>query len=487
MEYSPPPLFKQGASARAKMIVFALISVALLLLDSRVGALSVARQVVGTVLYPVQMAALLPRDAAVGVSEYFSSLSALEKQVQELKRQQIAVAQTLQQAQLHQSENNQLRKLLDARERVPGKTMLAEILYDARDVFTRKIILDRGTQQGVALGLPVIDSQGVVGQVTRVFPFTSEVTLLTDKEQAIPVQVLRNGLRSIAYGRGQAGTLDLRFMAPNADVQVGDILITSGIDGVYPAGLAVARVVQVESNANGAFGRVVCQPLAGIERNTQLLILMSLPEMPPRPPEEEVVKPGKKKKDSAAAAQPAAAGEAAAPAAAGAATGTAPANAVPAATGTVPANAAATAPGLRPNPAAPATVPSPAAPGLRPAQTAPAAVPPATTPGLRPAQTAPAAVPPATTPGLRPAQTAPATVPPAATPGVRPAPAAPATVPPAAAAGQRPAQAAAASGTRPAQAPAGAGAANTAPAANGSGLRMTSTLQGIPATATTAR
>jgi len=444
MEYSPPPLFKQGASARAKMIVFALISVALLLLDSRVGALSVARQAVGTVLYPVQMAALLPRDAAVGVSEYFSSLSALEKQVQELKRQQIAVAQTLQQAQLHQSENNQLRKLLDARERVPGKTMLAEILYDARDVFTRKIILDRGTQQGVALGLPVIDSQGVVGQVTRVFPFTSEVTLLTDKEQAIPVQVLRNGLRSIAYGRGQAGTLDLRFMAPNADVQVGDILITSGIDGVYPAGLAVARVVQVESNANGAFGRVVCQPLAGIERNTQLLILMSLPEMPPRPPEEEAVKPGKKKKDSAAAAQPVAAGEAAVPA-----------NAAPAATtGAAPANGAA-APGLRPNPAAPATAPQPTAPGLRPAQTAPAAVPPATTPGLRPDQPAPA------------------------------------TATPAAAAGQRPAQAAAqqtaASGTRPAQTPAGAGPANTAPAANASGLRMTPTLQGVPATATTAR
>jgi rod shape-determining protein MreC len=360
------------------MIVFAMISVALLLLDSRVGALSVARQAVGTVLYPIQMAALLPRDAAIGVSEYFSSLSSLEKQVQELKRQQIAVAQTMQQAQLHQSENNQLRKLLDARERVPGKTMLAEILYDARDVFTRKIILDRGTQQGVALGLPVIDSQGVVGQVTRVFPFTSEVTLLTDKEQAIPVQVLRNGLRSIAYGRGQAGTLDLRFMAPNADVQVGDILITSGIDGVYPAGLAVARVMQVESNANGAFGRVVCQPLAGIERNTQLLILMSLPEMPPRPPDEEVIKPGKRKKDSAAPAQPAA-------------------NA-PAAEGAVPTNAApaAATPGLRPAQGA-AVPPAAAAPGLRPVQ-APAAA---------PANTAPAPA----APGQRPAQVPPATAP----------------------------------------------------------------------------
>jgi rod shape-determining protein MreC len=177
----------------------------------------------------------------------------------------------------------------------------------------------------------VIDNQGVVGQVTRVFPFTSEVTLLTDKEQAIPVQLLRNGLRSVAYGRGQSGQLDLRFMAPNADVQVGDILITSGIDGVYPAGLAVARVSQVESNGNGAFGRVVCQPLAGIQNHRQLLILMSPPDLPPRPPEEEPIKPARKGKAAKEAKEAAAAAAAATPAAAGAPAGivAAPAGAVP--------------------------------------------------------------------------------------------------------------------------------------------------------------
>jgi rod shape-determining protein MreC len=145
------------------------------------------------------------------------------------------------------------------------------------------VVLDRGSQQGVKLGLPVIDNAGVVGQVTRVFPFTSEVTLLTDKEQAIPVQVLRNGLRSVAYGRGQSGMLDLRFVAPNADIQVGDVLVTSGLDGMYPAGLAVAKVSQVESVAQGAFGRVVCQPLAGIDRHRQLLIVMSDQPAQPRP------------------------------------------------------------------------------------------------------------------------------------------------------------------------------------------------------------
>lgn len=294
MEYSPPPLFKQGAPARVKVTVFAFISIALLLMDARVHMLATIRQAAGTVLYPFQMAALMPRDALANMGSYFSTLSVLQKEVRELKSQQVASAQALQQAQLQMAENVQLRKLMGAREHLPVKSMMSEILYDARDPSTRKVVLDRGIRQGVQLGLPVIDNAGVVGQVTRVFPFTSEVTLLTDKEQAIPVQVLRNGLRSVAFGRGQSGLLDLRFMAPNADILVGDVLITSGMDGVYPAGLAVAKVVQVENSAAGAFGRVVCQPLAGIDRNRQLLILMSPPDLLPRPAEEPAKVVGKK-------------------------------------------------------------------------------------------------------------------------------------------------------------------------------------------------
>lgn len=283
MEYSPPPLFKQGAPARVKVTVFALVSIVLLVVDARMHLLGAVRQVAATVLYPLQMAALMPRDAAYSMGDYFSSLSSLQKEVAELKNQQVAQAQAMQQAQLQMAENAHLRRLLDARDHLPVKSMMGEILYDARDPSTRRIVLDRGSRNGVQLGLPVIDNLGVVGQVTRVFPFTSEVTLLTDKDQAIPVQVLRSGLRSVAYGRGRSGLLDLRFVAPNADIQVGDILITSGLDGMYPAGLAVAKVVQVESVAAGAFGRVVCQPLAGIDRNRQLLIVMSQAAREPRP------------------------------------------------------------------------------------------------------------------------------------------------------------------------------------------------------------
>ena len=293
MEYSPPPLFKQGASARVKVMVFAFISIVLLVVDSHFHTLATVRMVTGTILYPLQMAALVPRDTLAGMGSYFSSLSTLQKEVRDLRIAQITTAQTVQQAQLQLAENAQLRKLLGARATLPVPSMMTEILYDARDSSTRKIVVDRGGQQDVKLGLPVIDGAGVVGQVTRVFPFTSEVTLLTDKEQAIPVQVLRNGLRSVAYGRGQSGLLDLRFVTPNADIVVGDVLITSGLDGVYPAGLAVAKVIKVENSAAGAFVGVVCQPLAGIDRHRQLLVLMTLPQVAPRPPEEPL-KPLKK-------------------------------------------------------------------------------------------------------------------------------------------------------------------------------------------------
>lgn len=302
MEYSPPPLFKQGASARAKVVFFALIAIALLVADSRLRSLAMIRQVVATVLYPLQSVALLPRDAAYRIGEYFYSLTTLEQENRNLKHQQVVNAQIQQQAQQLFAENAQLRRLLGASALLPVKSIMSEILYDARDAFTRKIVLDRGTRHGVALGQPVIDEVGVVGQVTRVFPFTSEVTLLTDKDQAIPVQVVRSGLRSVAYGRGQSGVLDLRFMAANADIQKGDVLVTSGIDGVYPRGLAVAKVVQVENKSGDAFARIVCQPSAGIDRNRQLLILLADATVAPRlaPDEPTDKRSGRKRAQDAA-------------------------------------------------------------------------------------------------------------------------------------------------------------------------------------------
>lgn len=287
MEYSPPPLFKQGASARAKVVFFSLIAFGLLIADAHFHKLPAIRQVVGTALYPLQVAAVAPRDVVHQIAGYFSSMSELKVQNRQMHAERAQNAQLLQQAKHLLSENTQLRKLLGTSERLPDKAVFAEILYDARDAFTRKIVLDRGAQHGVAPGQPVIDDIGVVGQVTRVFPFSAEVTLLTDRDQAIPVQVVRSGLRSVAYGGGQSGLLDLRFMAANADIQAGDVLVTSGIDGIYPPGLAVAKVMRIENKSTDAFAHIVCMPAAGVDRNRQLLILLAQARVAPRLPPEE--------------------------------------------------------------------------------------------------------------------------------------------------------------------------------------------------------
>jgi rod shape-determining protein MreC len=232
---------------------------------------------------------MLPRDAFFATTDYFASLASLKDENRQMREQQVLNAQQLQQSRQLQAENAYLRKLLEASARTQLKTVMSEILYDARDPFSRKVIIDRGDSHGIKPGHPVIDDLGVIGQVTRVFPFTSEITLLTDKEHAIPVQVLRSGVRSVAYGRGQTGELELRFMASNADIQPGDVLTTSGIDGVYPAGLAVATVMTVDTKTPDAFARILCQPAAGVSRHRQLLVLLGDPAaMPPPPPPENI-------------------------------------------------------------------------------------------------------------------------------------------------------------------------------------------------------
>jgi len=282
MEYAPPPFFKQGPSAFARLLFFAVLAIALLVVDARYKTLVVVRQAVGTVLYPLQRAALVPRDAALRIGDYFSTQTSLLRENEQLRRDRLQLAQTAQVAEQRETENAQLRRLLEARARLPVRSVHAEILYDARDPFSQKVVINRGTQHGVALGAPVIDDRGVLGQVVRVFPFTSEVALVTDVDQSIPVQVLRNDLRAVAYGGPGAGSLELRFLAANADVVNGDVLVTSGLDGVYPAGFPVAKVVSVVRGAS-AFAQIVCTPIAAVNGSPQVLVLIPTEKIAPPP------------------------------------------------------------------------------------------------------------------------------------------------------------------------------------------------------------
>jgi rod shape-determining protein MreC len=157
---------------------------------------------------------------------------------------------------------------------------LAEIIYVERDMFNRKILLDKGTQAHVLAGQIVMDDSGIVGQVTRVYPWMSEVT---DKDHAVPVQVLRNGLRAVVFGSGDTGELALRYMPISSDIQKGDVLVTSGIDGTYPHGLPVAKIIHVERDPAYPFARILCAPIGGVDKRRQLLILSALQKLPARP------------------------------------------------------------------------------------------------------------------------------------------------------------------------------------------------------------
>jgi rod shape-determining protein MreC len=284
MEYGPPPLFNQGVSARARLAFFSFLAVAMIVIDSRIRVLETVRVGVGVVLYPVQQVLLVPSRTFGAVADHFATVSALQRENERLKQAELANAQTLQQARELAAENERLRKLLGARERLPNASMLASVLYETRDRYSRKIVLHAGSVEGLRPGSPVIDDLGVVGQVTRVFPDTSEVTLLTDKDQTIPVQIQRNGLRGVAFGGVEPGTLDLRFMAPNADIVKDDLAVTSGLDGVYPPGLPVARVERIERATTDQFAHVVMRPLAGVESHSQLLVLLTEPTRLPAAP-----------------------------------------------------------------------------------------------------------------------------------------------------------------------------------------------------------
>jgi rod shape-determining protein MreC len=289
MEYSPPPFFKQGPSARARLLFFAVLAVTLLVADARFNALVTVRKAIATALYPLERVALFPEQAYDWASQLTAGEQALRADNDRLAAENTELARNSLISQHLAAENAELRQLIGVRERQTVTSIGAELLYDARDASSHKIVIDRGGRDGVRVGSPVIDDAGVIGQVTRVFPMITEVTLLTDKNQAIPVQNLRSGARAVAYGGIEGGLLDLRFMASNADVQSGDVLVTSGIDGVYPAGLPVAKVQTIERNAAYAFARITCTPIGGTDRNRHVLVLGTKIDVPPPPPPVPVV------------------------------------------------------------------------------------------------------------------------------------------------------------------------------------------------------
>lgn len=287
LDRTPPPFFRQGTSALTKVSVFAALAIFLMVADSRFRFAQPLRATIANVLYPVQRALLWPVDAVAGGRDWFTGLAAAREGEAAARRELAGHATRAVAAEQLGEENRRLRLLLELKPQLTVRAQAAELLYETGDPYSRKVVIDRGSSHGLVAGSPVVNEAGVLGQVTRVYLQSSEVTLLTDRDAAIPVLNQRTGKRAAAFGSGGAlaNLLELRFVAGNADVQVGDLLTTSGVDGVYPPGLPVAKVSAIDRKADSGFARIALAPLASADGVRHVLVLEPTGEQLPGRPE----------------------------------------------------------------------------------------------------------------------------------------------------------------------------------------------------------
>ncbi|NIM28543.1 MAG: rod shape-determining protein MreC [Gammaproteobacteria bacterium] len=267
------PLFDRGSASLARLLAVSVLSVVLMTVDHRAGHLEALRSVLSTLVYPLQVAVDLPIQAGNWLAEQLSSRHRLITENARLRQEQFLLATKLEKFADLEAENRRLRDLLDSSAKVGERVLVAELLSVDMDPYSRRIVLNKGSRDGVESGQSLIDSNGVLGQVVHVAPFSSNALLITDPSHALPVQNHRSGLRSVAVGTGPLNQLELAHLPNNADVRIGDLLVTSGLGGRFPAGYPVGRIVNIERNRGRPFATVMVQPSARLERNREVLLV----------------------------------------------------------------------------------------------------------------------------------------------------------------------------------------------------------------------
>jgi rod shape-determining protein MreC len=267
-------LFRRGPAAEVKLALMVLLALVLLFTDANWKTLNPLRQSISIALYPFQRAVMLPRDATFLVHDWYSAAAAIKAENEGLQRQRIELAQVTSNAAQLAAENAQLRRLMGVFDKaVDQPAIVVEVLYEPSNAFNRRLVFNKGSSAGIAPGMPIIDEGGVVGQIIRVTPMSSEAAMLTDEVVSIPVQILRNGLRLIAFGSTSPGKIEVRYFSSDADIREGDMLVTSGVGGIFPPGLAVAKIESVERNSSTGFARAQGQPSSHPERYRHFLVL----------------------------------------------------------------------------------------------------------------------------------------------------------------------------------------------------------------------
>jgi rod shape-determining protein MreC len=289
LDRTPPPFFKQGPTSLSKLLLLSALALFLMVADKRFEVGKIIRFSLATVLSPIANTVVAPVLALQNSFKYVDDLSSVKLSEQEAHKKMLLQSQRANQVETLALENARLRQLLSLKQTISTPAQAAEVLYDATDPYSRKVIVNKGGVHSVQIGSPVLDELGVLGQVIRVFPLTSEVAMIIDREQTTPVLNTRTGVRSVAYGNPSAhgDVLELRFISGNADVLAGDVLTTSGVDGVYPAGLQVAKIDKIERRADSGFAKIICTPKANVLGAKHVLILNPLTTVDsPRPQDE---------------------------------------------------------------------------------------------------------------------------------------------------------------------------------------------------------
>jgi len=267
-------LFNKGPSLLSKFLLISLISIVLMGIDFRFHYLKNIRQTTNVFTKPFHAFLNLPSNLYDFTTQYFSNQSQLIHENEILKLDMDRLKADLQRLDFIDQENDQLKNLLEVKNAHKFKTEAVSIIYSRFDPFNQKIIIDGGQNKNFQAGQPVIDALGLVGQISSVFPETSEVVLLIDKKMSVPIEIQRNGLRAITNGNGQNEMISLSYLPHSVDVIQGDILKTSGIDTIYPEGLAVAEVIQINNDLKLPFAKIICKPIAAIRNFNHLLVVM---------------------------------------------------------------------------------------------------------------------------------------------------------------------------------------------------------------------
>lgn len=271
-------MFARQMGPTTRLFIWLLVGATCVVADTRYQTLDGLRSGFSLLLQPMREVMRVPNEFAAELGGFFVRHRLLQQERDALLAERVRLAVSVNTAKELNRENAELRALLQLQSRPGQKTVHAALLYKGHDWFAQRITLDEGASAGLRAGLPVVDAAGLVGQVSRVYPTSSEVTLVSSPQQLTPVFVERTGQRGLAAGSGQ-GRLELRYMPAQTEIRTGDRLLTSGIDRVYPAGIPVAQVTRVSRSQSSPYLRVECMPLAGLDRSRAVLVWVVEPQV----------------------------------------------------------------------------------------------------------------------------------------------------------------------------------------------------------------